>query len=141
MKSSCNCPQGNASPFWGDGLTRRHFVRLAGTGVVMSFFADVLSPSLLFGGTGVTPTLHGTAKNCILVFLAGGPSNTDLWDLKEGAWTPADFAPTTYGEFRWPQGLLPKMASHLDRISIIRTASAWAAVHPLAQKWAQIARN
>ena len=139
--SKCNCPPGNGSPFWNEGLTRRHFVRIAGTGVVMSWFADVLSPSLLFGGTGVSPVLHNSARNCLLVFLLGGPSNTDLWDLKEGAWTPADFTPATVGEFRWPQGLLPKMATHLDRISIIRTASAWAAVHPLAQKWAQIARN
>jgi len=139
--SNCKCPPGNGSPFWGDGVTRRHFVRITGTSLVMSFFADILSPSLLQASTSVAPSLHNTAKNCILVFLLGGPSNTDLWDLKEGAWTPMDFAPTTFGEFRWPQGLLPKMATHLDRISIIRTASAWAAVHPLAQKWAQIARN
>ncbi len=139
--SQCNCPPGNGSPFWGEGLTRRHFVKITGTTLVMSWFADVLSPSLLASTPSVTPTLHNTARNCILVFLSGGPSNTDLWDLKEGAWTPADFAPTTYGEFRWPQGLLPKMAGHLDRLSVIHTASAWAAVHPLAQKWAQIARN
>ncbi len=140
-KKECNCPQGNGSPFWGDGLSRRHFVKIAGTGVVMSFFAEVFSPSLLFGTTTSNATLHNTAKSCILVFLSGGPSNTDMWDLKEGAWTPADFAPATIGQFRWPQGLLPKMADQLNRISIIRTGMAWAAVHPLAQKWAQIARN
>ena len=140
-KNDCNCPQGNGSPFWGDGLSRRHFVRIAGTGVVMSFFADVFSPSLLFGATTSNATLHSTAKSCIFVFLSGGPSNVDMWDLKEGAWTPADFAPTTFGQFRWPQGLLPKMAEQLNRTSIIRTGMAWAAVHPLAQKWAQIARN
>ncbi|HEY3052617.1 MAG TPA: DUF1501 domain-containing protein [Thermoanaerobaculia bacterium] len=140
-RNECTCPQGNGSPFWADGLTRRHFVRIAGTGVVMSFFADVLSPSLLRGATSVSPTLYKTAKSCILVFLSGGPSHTDLWDLKEGAWTPADFAPTTHGEYRWPQGVLPKMADHLGRIGIVRSALAWAAVHQLAQKWAQIARN
>ena len=140
-QTDCNCPRGNGSPFWSDGLSRRHFVKIAGTGVVMSFFADVLSPSLLYGAKTSNATLHNTAKNCILVFLSGGPSNVDMWDLKEGAWTPTDFAPTTVGEFRWPQGLLPKMTDHLNRISIIRTAMAWAAVHPLAQKWAQIARN
>ncbi|HEY8711887.1 MAG TPA: DUF1501 domain-containing protein [Thermoanaerobaculia bacterium] len=140
-KKDCNCPQGNGSPFWGDGLSRRHFVKIAGTGVVMSFFADVISPSLLHGATTSNATLHNTAKSCILVFLSGAPSNTDMWDLKEGAWTPADFAPATFGQFRWPQGLLPKMADQLNRISIIRTGMAWAAVHPLAQKWAQIARN
>ena len=140
-KDDCNCLQGNGSPFWGDGLSRRHFVKIAGTGVVMSFFADVLSPSLLFGATTSNATLRNTAKSCLLIFLSGAPSNTDMWDLKEGAWTPLDFAPTNFGVYRWPQGLLPNMATHLDRISIIRTGMAWAAVHPLAQKWAQIARN
>ncbi len=140
-KPTCNCPQGNGSPFWGDGLTRRHFVKIAGTGVVMSFFAEVFSPSLLHGATSINPELRNSARTCIFVFLSGGPSNVDMWDLKEGAWTPGDFAPASYGDIRWPQGLLPKMAEHLDRMAIIRTGMAWAAVHPLAQKWAQIARN
>lgn len=64
-----------------------------------------------------------------------------MWDLKEGPWTPAGLAPTSHGDVRWPQGLLPRMAGHLGQLAIIRTALAWAAVHPLAQKWAQIARN
>lgn len=140
-KENCNCPQGNGSPFWGDGVSRRHFVKIAGTGVVASFFADVFSPSLLFGNTSSNAALRNTAKNCILVFLSGGPSHSDMWDLKEGVWTPADFAPATYGQFRWPQGLMPKMAEHLNRMAIVRTGMAWAAVHPLAQKWAQISRN
>ncbi|MGZ5492594.1 MAG: DUF1501 domain-containing protein [Thermoanaerobaculia bacterium] len=140
-KNDCNCQQGNGSPFWADGLSRRHFVRIAGTGVLMSFFAEVMSPSLLLGSTSSNAALRKTAKSCILVFLAGGSSNVDMWDLKEGTWTPADFAPATLGAFRWPQGLLPKMANHLNRMAIIRTGMAWAAVHPLAQKWAQIARN
>lgn len=141
MKSKCGCPQGNGSPFWGDGLSRRHFVKIAGTGVVMSFFADILSPSLLFGTTTSNATLRSTAKTCIFVFLSGGPSHVDMWDLKEGTWTPEDFNPSTYGVFRWPQGLLPKLADQLNRIAIVRTGMAWAAVHPLAQKWAQISRN
>src|SRR5262249_2227907 len=77
------------------------------------------------------------------IFLSGAPSNIDTWDLKEGAWTPADFAPTSYNgnALRFPQGLLPKTADHLDRISLVRSGLAWAAVHQLGQVWAQIARN
>ena len=137
----CTCKPAGVSPFWSDGFTRRRFMKIAGTGVVASFFADVLSPSLLYGATGVGPALHNTAKNCIFIFLSGGPSQVDMWDLKEGAWTPPDFAPTSYGDVRWPQGLLPKTAAHLNKLAIIRSGLAWAAVHPLAQKWAQISRN
>jgi hypothetical protein len=140
-QEECHCKPAGLSPFWSDGFTRRRFLRIAGTGVVASFFADVLNPSLLFGATSVAPPLQRTARNCVFIFLSGGPSQVDMWDLKEGVWTPADFAPTSYGDVRWPQGLLPKIAAHLDKLAIIRSGLAWAAVHPLAQKWAQISRN
>jgi hypothetical protein len=123
-------------------FSRRHFFRIAGTGIVASYFADVFEPRLLLGATThAAPSLRNTAKNCIFVFLSGAPSQTDLWDLKEGAWTPLDLAPTSYGDVRWPQGLLPKTAEHLDKLSIVRSGLAWAAVHSLGQTWAQIIRN
>jgi hypothetical protein len=125
-----------------NAFSRRHFVRIAGTGLVASWFADVLDPrSLLAQTSGVNPVLKNSAKSCIFIFLAGAPSQTDLWDLKEGAWTPSDFAPTTYDGIRWPQGLMPKTAAHLDRITLVRSAMSWAAVHSLGATWAQIARN
>jgi hypothetical protein len=77
-------------------FSRRHFFRIAGTGIVASYFADVFEPRLLLGGvTYETPTLLNTAKSCIFIFLSGAPSQTDMWDLKEGAWTPLDLAPST----------------------------------------------
>jgi len=138
----CTCEgKGNFSSLLGDGFTRRRFMQVAGTGLVASYFADVASAKLLGSATSVSPTLHSTAKNCILIFLSGAPSHVDTWDLKEGTWTPADFNPTTFGAIRWPQGLMPNTANHLDKLAIIRSGLAWAAVHNLAQEWAQIARN
>jgi hypothetical protein len=137
----CTCNADGSALFSGEGFSRRRFMKIAGTGIVASFFADALAPALLHGATGVAPTLKKTAKNCIFIFLSGGPSQVDLWDLKEGSWTPPDFAPTSYGDIRWPRGLMPKTADHLSRFALIRTGMAWAAVHPLAQKWAQISRN
>lgn len=123
-------------------FSRRNFMRIAGTGLVASWFADVIDPRLLLAQTATaSPTLRNTAKSCIFIFLAGAPSQTDLWDLKEGAWTPQDFAPTSYGETRWPQGLMPKTGAHLDKLTLVRSGLAWAAVHQLAQTWAQISRN
>jgi uncharacterized protein (DUF1501 family) len=123
-------------------FSRRHFFRIAGTGLVASYFADVFEPRLLLGATAnAAPSLRNSAKSCIFIFLSGAPSQTDMWDLKEGAWTPLDLAPTSYGDVRWPQGLLPKTATHLDKLSIVRSGLSWAAVHQLGQTWAQIARN
>ncbi|HEY0372730.1 MAG TPA: DUF1501 domain-containing protein [Thermoanaerobaculia bacterium] len=123
-------------------FSRRRFLRIAGTGLVASWFADVLDPRLLLADTTTaSPTLRNTAKRCIFIFLAGAPSQVDMWDLKEGVWTPQDFAPTAYGDVRWPQGLLPRTAEHLDELTIVRSGLAWAAVHQLAQTWTQISRN
>ena len=132
---------GNFSSILGDGFTRRRFMQVAGTGLVASYFADVASAKLLESATAVNPTLHKTAKNCILIFLSGAPSHVDTWDLKEGTWTPADFTPADFGPIRWPQGLMPNTANHLGKLAIIRSGLSWAAVHNLAQEWAQIARN
>ena len=138
------CANGGGLPLRGDGFSRRNFIRLAGTGLVASFFMPVISPQLLYGQT-VAPnvSLKKTAKNCIFIFLSGAPSHVDTWDLKEGVWTPSDFAPTSYlnGAVRFPQGLMPKTAEHIGKLSFVRSGLAWAAVHALAQTWTQISRS
>jgi hypothetical protein len=141
MKKKCDCEEGGSFPVFGEGFSRRQFFRIAGTTMLASYFVDVTSPRLLADATSVSPALIGTARNCIFIFLAGGPSQVDTFDLKEGAWTPADFKPTSYGDVRFPQGLMPNIATHLDKMTIVRTGLSWAAVHPLAMSWAQIARN
>lgn len=141
MKCTCT-PTTAQFPLQGEGFSRRRFLRVAGTSLVASYFADVLDPRLLLAQTtNANVQLHDTAKSVIFIFLSGAPSQIDMWDLKEGAWTPSDFAPTSYGDVRWPQGLLPKTAEHLSKLSIVRCGLAWAAVHQLAQTWAQIVRN
>src|SRR5260221_14373982 len=108
----CNeCERGGPFPLFSDGFSRPHFLQLPGTGIVASWFAPVLNASLLERATSVSPTLHNTAKNCILIFLSGAPSHIDTWDLKEGAWTPADFTPASFGQLRFPQGLMPNTAN------------------------------
>src|SRR3954447_7149018 len=83
----------------------------------------------------------GTAKNVIFVFMAGAPSHSDTFDLKEGSWTPSFLAPTSYGDIRWPQGIMPKLADQMDNIALLRSTRSWAAVHELARTWIQIGRN
>jgi len=140
-QTKCECERGGSFPVFGEGFTRRCFLKLAGTSVITSFFADVASARLLADATSVNPTLRNSARNCILIFLAGAPSQIDTFDLKEGSWMPPDFAPATYGSIRFPQGLMPKTAEQIDKLAIIRSGLSWAAVHQLAQSWAQIARN
>src|SRR5438067_2498495 len=128
----------------GPGFSRRRFFQVAGTGLVASYFLDVVSPKLLYGATAApNVALKNSAKSCIFIFLPGAPSHVDTWDFKEGSWTPSDFAPDTFGggNIRFPKGLMPKTAEHIDQLAFVRSGLSWAAVHQLGQSWAQIARN
>ncbi|HYV42742.1 MAG TPA: DUF1501 domain-containing protein, partial [Thermoanaerobaculia bacterium] len=140
MKPSIPRPESGSSPFQGPGLSRRAFVELSAGGLVASWF--LRSPAAAMEGESVGVTPLGTAKNAIFVFLPGAPSQVDTWDLKEGAWTPTEFAPADFpGGIRFPQGLLPQIASRLPDIAILRSCQSWALVHGLAQAWSQISRN
>jgi hypothetical protein len=140
MKPSIPTPANGSSPFQGPGLSRRAFLELGTSGLVMSWFLPSRLVAAETTEAGVVP--KGTAKNCIFLFQTGAPSQIDTWDLKEGAWTPADFKPTDMGGgLRFPVGLMPGISQHLGDVAIVRSCLMWALVHGLAQTWTQIARN
>src|SRR5438132_11338849 len=123
-------------------IDRRLFFKIAATGVTGYF----VSPMRTFAQSSVTSSpvsLLNTAKNCIFVLRPGAPSQIDTLDLRVGAWTPANFAPTTINGIDWPNGLLPNLGGQLSlsQFSIIRSCQSPALVHALLQNWNQIARN
>jgi hypothetical protein len=125
--------------FWArPQIGRRMFFRHLAT-AVGGYFLLPSRPMETVARAAVSPI--GSAKNCIFILMAGGPSHVDIFDLKEGSWTPAAFNPTSYGDLRFPQGLMPNIAEHINSIAFLRSAKAWAAVHRLAQTWVQIGRN
>ncbi len=121
---------------------RRSFFKIAGTGVAGFYLAGALPERILAETTqSYEPTLVGTARTCIFIHMQGAPSHVDTFDLKVGPWTPADFTPETINGILFPKGLMPTLASHLDKIAIVRSLRAPALVHSLQQVWTQIARN
>jgi hypothetical protein len=123
-------------------LGRRDFFKIAGTGVTGFFLSPVLAEKVQAGmSQTVGAHLVGTARNCIFIHLQGAPSHVDTFDLKVGPWTPADFTPEIIDGIFFPKGLMPNLAGHLDKISIIRSMRAPALVHSLQQVWTQISRN
>lgn len=127
------------SHFWSrPALDRRVFFKHLGSAVAGSFFLPGRSLSTVAKGAAQP---IGKAKNVIFVLMAGGPSHTDTFDLKEGAWTLPAMEPTSYGDIRWPRGLMPKLAEQLESIALIRSGRAWEAVHGIAQVRVQIGRN
>jgi len=122
-------------------IDRRIFFKVAATGVA----GCMTSPMKLFSQAASTPPVNilGTAKYCIFVLLPGAPSQIDTFDLKVGAWTPANFTPSTINGLDWPTGLLPNLGAQLsqNRLAVVRSCQAPALVHSLLQNWTQIARS
>jgi hypothetical protein len=126
-------------------VTRRGFFRVAaqvaGAGLAGSFLAGCLRAADDATGQAGVQTIN-KAKNTIFILLTGAISCVDTFDLKvTNSVTPSNFTPTTIGAVNWPAGLLPKLAQQLPNIAIVRSMSAWALVHSLAQTWTQIGRN
>jgi hypothetical protein len=111
------------------GWTRRDCLRV-GLGGALTWVGSGMA-----GGSAAGPTgrkSFGQAKSCILVYLFGGPSHIDIWDMKPAA--PAGIR----GEFK-PQrtnvpGIaitehLPRLARHADKYCIIRSLSHGDSAH------------
>jgi hypothetical protein len=128
----------------GQIIDRRLFFKITATGVA-GYFASPLDLSAQNPIVTMDPNalIQNTAKNAIFILMAGAPSHTDTFDLKVGAWTPADFNPTTINGVDWPSGLLTTLSDQLSlgRFSVIRSGLSTALVHNLVQDWTQIARS
>ena len=130
-------PQG--VPFWArPQLGRRMFFRHLAS-ALGGYFLMPARPLETVARAAVAT--RGTARNVIFVLMSGAPSHTDTFDLKEGAWTPAAFSPTSYDDIRFPQGLLPNLAAQMDSLVFVRSIVAWAVAHGVGQAWLQLGRN
>ncbi|MBI3940151.1 MAG: DUF1501 domain-containing protein [Acidobacteria bacterium] len=142
MKCKTQCCDGRHARLphlFGPGFSRREFFRVSGSALTGYYFTRVLRPiDILAQSKAAT---EGSARNCIFVFLGGGPSHVDTFDFKQTESTPKDFQPETYGGITIPRRLFPTISDRLDRITIVRSAMAKAAVHQLSTVWAQIGRN
>jgi len=107
------------------GMTRRHFMgHLAGA-------SAMAVPAINF-----TNTLRVNAedmkkrhKAAILLWMGGGPSTMDIWDLKPGAPTGGPFKPiNTTGDMQICEHM-PLMAKQMKNMSIIRSMSTREADH------------
>ncbi len=99
-------------------FSRRELLRLSGLGAAGLSLPNIASASLpkMFGSA--------TAKRCIYIFLCGGPSQIDMWDLKPDApdTIRGPFRPIATTEPGIQIGeLLPNVAKHADKFSIIRS--------------------
>lgn len=75
------------------------------------------------------PTLKKNRKAAIMLWMGGGPSTMDIWDLKPGAATGGPFKPiSTNGDFQICEHM-PMMAKNMDKMSLVRSMSTREADH------------
>ena len=107
------------------GMSRRHFMKhLAGA-------SAMTIPALTMGHTIRTHAaeLKKNKKSAILMWMSGGPSTMDIWDLKPGAATGGPFRPIrTAGDVEISEHM-PMTAKVFDKLSIIRSMSTREADH------------
>jgi len=109
------------------GVSRRDVLRVGGSGILGLSLGSLLklqSASAAEGGRGVAG--WGKARSIILCYLQGGPSHLDLWDPKENV---PDNVKSVFNPIstKLPgvqvTELLPKIASILDKTTLIRSMS------------------
>jgi len=118
-------------------LTRRNFFRAGAASVSGYWLLPLAQPLNVEAKENVTP--RGGAEYCIFLFLNGGASQLDSFDIKEGKWTPPDFdVRTVKPGIRLPYSLFPNLSGQLDHLAISRSVEAWESAHSRAQYYMQV---
>jgi len=114
---------------WGStpsGMTRRHFMQHLAGASAMALPAIALTDSIRANAQ----ELSSRNKSAILLWMGGGPSTLDIWDLKPGAATGGPFSPiaTTAADVQITEHL-PLVAKQMHHLSVVRSMSTREADH------------
>jgi hypothetical protein len=115
-------------------LSRRHFLRAGSLSLLGISLDRFLEAKSLMASEAVPSNVSQTkAEACILLWLEGGPSQLDSWDPKGNS----SFKPiSTNVPGIQISELLPKVARHMDKLSIIRSMRSEEIDHPEATHYA-----
>ena len=107
------------------GMSRRHFMQHLAGASALAGPAAALTGSI----EANAQDLKRRGKSAILLWMGGGASTIDMWDLKPGANTSGPFKPiNTTGEAQICEHL-PMMAQQMKHLSIVRSMSTREADH------------
>jgi hypothetical protein len=116
-------------------LTRRELLRVGSVSLVGGYL-NAFRPFNVRAQESVKPM--GTARQAIFINIEGGMSQVDTLDAKEGSWTPNYFDIRSYpNDLKLPYGLFKNLPDVLDKIMVVRSLTAWDAVHGRAQYYIQ----
>jgi hypothetical protein len=116
-------------------LTRRELLRVGGISLIGGYL-NAFRPFNVRAGQKVQPM--GTARQALFINIDGGMSQVDTLDAKEGPWTPNYFDIRNFPNgLKLPHGLMKNLPDVLDKITIVRSLTAWDVVHGRAQYYIQ----
>jgi hypothetical protein len=107
-------------------MTRRHFMSHLAGAAALAAPATAFTNSILANATD----MKKRHKSAILLWMGGGPSTMDIWDLKPGAATGGQFKqiPTSADGVAICEHM-PLMAKQMHHMSIVRSMSTREADH------------
>ena len=118
-----------------NGITRREALQIGSLGALGFGLTDLLSIQQAQAAQGITPKRH---KSVILIWMHGGPTQTDIYDPKPEAPTeyrgPYKPIETAVSGVQLPEKL-PKIAKVLDRATLIRSMHHKTGDHYAAAHW------
>src|SRR5438874_10136552 len=101
-------------------ISRRQMLQVGGIGLFGLGLPGLLRANSRSSGTGLVPK----ADSCILVFLNGGPSHLDMWDMKPAApkEVRGEFKPiaTSVPGIQLSEHL-PRLAKHMHHCALVRS--------------------
>jgi uncharacterized protein (DUF1501 family) len=107
------------------GMTRRHFLEHLAGGAALAWPAISFTTALRVHADD----LKKGHKAAIMLWMGGGPSTIDLWDLKPSAPTGGPFQPISTSGTEQICEHLPLVAKQMHHLSIVRAMSTREADH------------
>lgn len=135
MIYKCECGQVHDN-----GIDRRHFLGL-GTSAVFGYALVKFMHPVETLASDVRDTITPKFLNLIYVNLNGGPSHSDLFDVKTSEWSSVRIRPDNWedrmqvqklGDLPWPVGLMGELGQHSRNILSI-PVRYWSEAHEIGQ--------
>jgi uncharacterized protein (DUF1501 family) len=109
-----------------DGMSRRHFLNHLAGAAALAAPATAFTSSILANATD----MKKRHKAAIMLWMGGGPSSIDIWDLKPGAATGGPFKPVgTSADGVQICEHMPQMAKQMHHMAVVRSMSTREADH------------
>lgn len=110
-----------------DGVARRDLLRVGGLTSLGLGLGDLFRHRRLAADEGAATQTEAKAKSCVLIWLDGGPSHLETFDVKPDAPKevrgPLDSIATNVAGIRISE-CLPRTATMLDKVAIIRSMTS-----------------